>query len=90
MRMERACRFELDGKPLSSPTPGRCAGLWVVEAPATGRRSSPVHPSWLVGCESESFASYSEIVAALVGRITVAQDQVTIKIDRNGLAERLL
>ena len=43
MRMERACRFELDGKPLSSPTPGRCAGLWVVE----GRRSSPVHPSWL-------------------------------------------
>jgi len=86
MRMERACRFELDGKPLSSPTPGRCAGLWVVE----GRRSSPVHPSWLVGCESESFASYSEIVAALVGRITVAQDQVTIKIDRNGLAERLL
>ena len=32
----------------------------------------------------------SEIVAALVRRITVAQDQVTIEIDRNGLAERLL
>lgn len=42
------------------------------------------------GCESGSFASYSEIVAALVQRITVAQDQVTIEIDHNGLVERLL
>ena len=31
-----------------------------------------------------------EIVAALVRRVTVAQDQVTIEIDRKGLAERLL
>ena len=42
------------------------------------------------GCESGSFASHLEIVSALVQRITVAQDQVTIEIDRNGLAERLL
>ena len=41
-------------------------------------------------CESGSFASHLEIVAALVRRITVAQDQVTIEIDRKGLAERLL
>jgi site-specific DNA recombinase len=41
-------------------------------------------------CDSVSFASHSEIVAALVRRVTVAQDQVTIEIDRNGLAERLL
>jgi hypothetical protein len=42
------------------------------------------------GCESGSFAKHPEIVAALVRRITIAQDQVTIEIDRNGLAERLL
>jgi DNA invertase Pin-like site-specific DNA recombinase len=42
------------------------------------------------GCESGSFAKYPEIVAALARRITVAQGQVTIEIDRNGLAERLL
>jgi hypothetical protein len=41
-------------------------------------------------CESSSFASHSEIVTALVRRITVAQDQVTIEIDRNSLAELLL
>ena len=41
-------------------------------------------------CESGSFASQVEIVAALVRRITVAQDQVTIEIDRKALAERLL
>ena len=42
------------------------------------------------GCESGSFASHLEIVAALVRRVTIAQDQVTIEIDRDGLAERLL
>ena len=31
-----------------------------------------------------------EVVASLVRRVTVAQDQVTIEIDRKGLAERLL
>jgi site-specific DNA recombinase len=41
-------------------------------------------------CDAGSFASRAEIVAALVRRITVAQDQVTIEIDRNTLAERLL
>jgi DNA invertase Pin-like site-specific DNA recombinase len=41
-------------------------------------------------CESGSFAKHPEIVAALVQRITVAQGQVTLEIDRNGLAERLL
>jgi hypothetical protein len=41
-------------------------------------------------CESGSFAKYPEIVATLVQRINVAQGQVTIEIDRNGLAERLL
>jgi site-specific DNA recombinase len=42
------------------------------------------------GCESGSFANYLQIVAALVRRVTVAQDQVTIKIDRSGLAGCLL
>jgi site-specific DNA recombinase len=41
-------------------------------------------------CEAGSFASQVEVVACLVQRITVAQDQVTIEIDRKGLAERLL
>ena len=41
-------------------------------------------------CESGSFASQLEIVAALVRRVTIAQDQVTIEIDHKGLAERLL
>ena len=41
-------------------------------------------------CESGSLGKYAEIVVALVQRITVAQGQVTIEIDRNGLAERLL
>lgn len=41
-------------------------------------------------CGSGSFASHIEIVAAIVRRITVAQDQVAIEIDRNGLAERVL
>lgn len=41
-------------------------------------------------CESGSSARYLEIVTSLVRRITIAQDQVTIEIDRNGLAERLL
>jgi site-specific DNA recombinase len=41
-------------------------------------------------CESESFASQLEIVTALVQHITVAQDQVTIEIDRSGLVRRLL
>ena len=42
------------------------------------------------GCQSGSFASHLDIVTALVRRITVAQDQVAIEIDRNGLAARLL
>jgi site-specific DNA recombinase len=41
-------------------------------------------------CESRSFANYFELVATLVRRITVAHDHVTIEIDWNGLAERLL
>ncbi|MGH9552480.1 MAG: recombinase family protein, partial [Terriglobales bacterium] len=41
-------------------------------------------------CELGSFAGHLEIVAALVRRITVAQDQLTIEIGRKGLAERLL
>ena len=50
-----------------------------------GRASSLADP-----CESGSFASHLEIVAALVRRVTIAQDQVTIEIDPKGLAERLL
>ena len=41
-------------------------------------------------CDAGSFASHLEIVAALVRRVTVAQNQVTIEIDRKALAERLL
>jgi DNA invertase Pin-like site-specific DNA recombinase len=40
--------------------------------------------------DSGSFASYLQTVAALVQRITVAQDQVTIEISREGLADCLL
>ena len=42
------------------------------------------------GCEARSFASYLEIVGALVRQITVAQDQVTIEIDCKALGNRLL
>ena len=41
-------------------------------------------------CESGSLASYLEIIAALVRRVTIAHDQVTIEIDTKGLAELLL
>ena len=41
-------------------------------------------------CDAGSFASQVEVVASLVRRVTVAQSQVTIEIDRKGLAERLL
>jgi site-specific DNA recombinase len=41
-------------------------------------------------CDSGSFASYRELVAALVRCITIAQDQVTIEIGRSGLAQLLL
>ena len=50
----------------------------------------PMHRSWPRSCDAGSFASQSEIIAALVRRITVAQDKVTIEIDRKALAERLL
>jgi hypothetical protein len=40
-------------------------------------------------CESGSFPNYLEIVTALVRRIEVAQEQVTIEIDHNGLVARL-
>ena len=36
-------------------------------------------------CESRSFASRLDIIAALVRRITIAQDQVTIEIKHEGL-----
>ena len=36
-----------------------------------------------------AFAGQSEIVSALVRRITVAQEKVTIEVDPNVLAERL-
>jgi DNA invertase Pin-like site-specific DNA recombinase len=42
------------------------------------------------GCESGSFAKNPETVAALVQRITVGQDDMTIEIKREGLAGRLL
>jgi hypothetical protein len=41
-------------------------------------------------CDTGSFAKQAEIVAALVRRITVAQDRVTIEIALTALAERLL
>jgi hypothetical protein len=41
-------------------------------------------------CESRSFASYSEIIADRARRITIAQDQVTLEIERDSLTERLL
>ena len=42
------------------------------------------------GFESGSFASYLEIITALVRRITVSHDQVTIEIDHGGLMGCLL
>jgi hypothetical protein len=41
-------------------------------------------------CEAGSFASQLEIIAALVQRITVGQDHLTIEIKRDGLANCLL
>ena len=41
-------------------------------------------------CESRSFASRLDIIAALVRRITIAQDQVTIEIKHEGLTDLLL
>ena len=41
-------------------------------------------------CESGSLASQMEIISALLRRVTIAQDEVAIEIDHNGLAERLL
>ncbi|MGH9809655.1 MAG: hypothetical protein ACRD9W_20785, partial [Terriglobia bacterium] len=41
-------------------------------------------------CDSSSFTSHLEIVAALVQRVTIAQDQVTIEIGRDTLANHLL
>jgi hypothetical protein len=41
-------------------------------------------------CESGSLANQVEIVAALVRRVTLAQEQVTVEIDRKALAECLL
>jgi DNA invertase Pin-like site-specific DNA recombinase len=62
------------------------------------KRKSPDLVSTVLGrassladaCESSSFASHLEIVAALVRRITIAQDEVVIEIDYSGLIERLL
>lgn len=42
------------------------------------------------GCETGSFASQSELVAATVQRIAVAQDRVIIEIDLKALTDRLL
>ena len=42
------------------------------------------------GMRGGSLASQAEIVAALVRRVTVAQDKVTIEIGRKALAARLL
>ena len=41
-------------------------------------------------CDEASFASQVEVVASLVRRVTVAQDKVTIEIERQALAGRLL
>ena len=41
-------------------------------------------------CESGSFASHLEIINALVRRLTIAQDQVTIEIKHEGLTALLL
>ena len=41
-------------------------------------------------CEAASFAEQLEIINALVRRVSVAQDKVTIEIDRQTLAARLL
>lgn len=62
------------------------------------KRKSPDRVSALLGrasrlaegCDAASFAEQSEIITALVRRVTVAQDKVTIEIDRKALAELLL
>jgi DNA invertase Pin-like site-specific DNA recombinase len=41
-------------------------------------------------CEAGSFTSQSDIVGALVKRVIIAQDQVTIEIKHGGLVEHLL
>ena len=41
-------------------------------------------------CELSSFASCLDIIAALVRRMTIAQDQVTIEIKHEGLTDLLL
>jgi hypothetical protein len=41
------------------------------------------------GCESGFFASYLEIIAALVERITLTQDRITIELKHSGLLEHL-
>jgi DNA invertase Pin-like site-specific DNA recombinase len=62
------------------------------------KRTSPDFVSAILGrasklanmCGPGASALHLEIIAALVRRITVAQDQVTIEIDPNGLVERLV
>ncbi len=41
-------------------------------------------------CENGSFASQSDLVTALVRRVTIARTQVTIEIDHDGLVDRVL
>jgi DNA invertase Pin-like site-specific DNA recombinase len=47
-------------------------------------------PKLAEACDTGSPTSQSEIIAAIVARITIAQNQVTIEIDRKALADRLL
>jgi site-specific DNA recombinase len=62
------------------------------------KRKSPDQVSTLLtrasrladACEAASFAEQLEIITALVRRVSVAQDKVTIEIDRQTLAARLL
>ena len=62
------------------------------------KRTSPDQVSALLtrasklaeACEAASVAEQSEIIAALVRRVSVARDKVTIEIDRQALAARLL
>ena len=58
---------------------------WISFQPYSSRASSLAD-----ACESRSFASCLDIIAALVRRITIAQDQVTIEIKHEGLADLLL
>ena len=76
--------------PERSRSAARCAPL---QTEIAGSRLCLTRPRIQAGwtrASVGSFASYLEIVAALVRRITVAQDQVTIEIGRDGLADRLL